>query len=343
MAPPKSLDSIPPDIVIRSEDDAFVLLEKAQAGTLGEYNRIVFDGWPTLSLKLKGEKFEQSITPTVMKGLLEFQKGIYQAYASAGYGLPTKRLTGIEKDALEIRVGVEGGSSEFKINFQEIANKLVDHLVDKMDSKTLAIIVVSISLMYFGKSSYVSYLETKKAEKIQTSSDDSLKAALAAIRFGSEEETKRARIFAEMAKGDARLENIGRIAHDTQTGIVRVLAAGTEATLVSTKVPPSIAGSLTQNARRKSSEIRLDGNYRLLKLDWSNSDRFKVKVINVDNGLKLDAEVQDETFDGKYKDALKKAEWERKPVFLEVNAKLLSEDEFRDAVIIHVEAERVKK
>ena len=69
-----------PNIVIRSEEDAYEVLRKARDGELGPYNSIVFDGWPTLNLYLKGDKFHQSITPTVMKGLLEFQKGIYRSY-----------------------------------------------------------------------------------------------------------------------------------------------------------------------------------------------------------------------------------------------------------------------
>ena len=65
-----------PNIVIRSEEDAYEVLRKARDGELGPYNSIVFDGWPTLNLYLKGDKFHQSITPTVMKGLLEFPRGV---------------------------------------------------------------------------------------------------------------------------------------------------------------------------------------------------------------------------------------------------------------------------
>lgn len=53
-----------------------------------------------------------------MKGLLEFQKGIYQSYASSYYGNSTKRLKKEEKEDLEIKVDVSSGSSNFNINFQ---------------------------------------------------------------------------------------------------------------------------------------------------------------------------------------------------------------------------------
>lgn len=96
-----------PDIVIRSEEDAYEVLRRARDRELGPYNRIIFDGWPTLNLYLQGEKFHQSITPTVMKGLLEFQKGIYRSYAAAKYDHPAKRLSEKERDELEIRGHLE--------------------------------------------------------------------------------------------------------------------------------------------------------------------------------------------------------------------------------------------
>ena len=110
-------------IIIRSEEDAYQVLERAYRGKINNYAELKFDGWPTLNLHPKGKKFDQSITPTVMKGLIELQRGIYKSYASAGYGNSSKRLTEIEKTELEIKVDVKKGSSSFDINFQEIATK----------------------------------------------------------------------------------------------------------------------------------------------------------------------------------------------------------------------------
>ncbi|HET9646182.1 MAG TPA: hypothetical protein VFP68_23150 [Burkholderiaceae bacterium] len=84
--------------------------------------------------------------------------------------------------------------------------------------------------------------------------------------------------------------------------------------------------TLVQNARRESEEIRLDGVYRPLKLDWSDPSRFRVKVWNVESNLELDAVVQDDTLTGEYKAILQRAEWSRAPVRLQINAKRLGDD-----------------
>ena len=161
-----------PDIVIRSEEDAYEVLRRARDRELGPYNSIVFDGWPTLNLYLQGDKFHQSITPTVMKGLLEFQKGIYRSYAAAKYDHPAKRLSEQERDDLEIRVDVNDGSSDLEINFQELATKLFEQMVGKMDSQDIAVTIITIAVLYFGTSAYRSFLESRKETRIKEISDE---------------------------------------------------------------------------------------------------------------------------------------------------------------------------
>lgn len=327
----------PPDIVIRSEEDAYKILEKASRDEIGSYGSIRFDGWPTLSLYIKGEKFDQSITPTVMKRLLELQKSLYRSYASVKFDAPTKRLSEEEKDELELKISVKGGSSKFEINFQEIAVKLIEQLGAKMNPTEVLYAVTAIAVLYFGTSAYKSYLENRKEIRSKEVSDETLRQSLETLKFTSAEETKRTQIIADLANRDHRIENITRLAHDAHTEVIKSLTAGSDAKLDEIPLSPSLSEVLTQNARRKSNEVRLDGNYRLLRLDWSDPTKFKVKISNIQTGLKLDAEVQDDSLTGRYKEALKAAEWSRKPVSLKINAKLIGDEDYRDATVITAE------
>jgi hypothetical protein len=328
------------DITIKSEKDAFAVLKLADEGKVPEYGKIIFDGWPSLNLYLKGAKFEQSLTPTVMKGLIEFQRGIYQSYAAAKYSHPTKRLSSEEKDDLELKVEVHKGSADLQINFQEIAIKLVEQLGSKMNPTEVLIAVVAIATLYFGRTSYKDYLENRVKARERESTDEVQKETLKQLRFSGEQETERMKIIASLASKDGRIENITRIAHDTQTDLIRSLAAGDSAKVEGVALTPEQAEELTRNARRKSSHIRLDGVYRLLKIDWSDSLKFKVRVSDVASDLQLDAEVQDESLTGQYKAALREAEWSRKPVRLEINARVIGDSEYRDAVIVSAKAEK---
>ena len=325
------------DIVIRSEEDAYEVLRRARDRELGPYNSIVFDGWPTLNLYLQGEKFQQSITPTVMRGLLEFQKGIYRSYAAAKYDNPAKRLSELERDDLEIRVDVHDGSSDLEINYQELAAKLLEQMVGKMDSQDIAITVITIAVLYFGTSAYRSFLENRKETRIKEISDETQRETLAALKYTSEQETQRSKIIADLAKENHKVDNIAQIAFDAQTDVVKAMAAGRSSRVDGIPLEAGIAESLTQNARRRSEEVRLDGVYRLIKLDWTDPDKFKVKVFNTRSGISLDAEVQDDSLTGKYKEALREAEWSRSPVLLKINAKTFGDDIYRNAVVISAE------
>ncbi len=325
------------DIVIRSEEDAYAILRLAGEGKLPAYRKIIFDGWPTLNINIKGEKFHQSITPKVMRGLLDFQKGIYQSYASAKYDQPTKRLTEEERDALEIRVDVKEGSSDYDINFQELAVKFLEQLGERMDPTEALISVVSIAVLYFGTSAYKVYLENRKEIRLREIADETQRKILESMTFASAQETERMKIMEGLANQNHRIGNISQIAYDAHAGVIKTLAAGEAAEIDGIIVPPSVADSLTKNAKRKSSEVRLDGVYRLIRLDWSDPLKFRVKAYNTDTGLQIEAEVQDDSLTGKYKEALREAEWSRAPVKLQINAKLIGEDSYKDAVVIAAE------
>lgn len=326
-----------PDIVIRSESDAYRILADARDGAIQPFGKIVFKGWPTLNLNVQGDKFHQSITPTVMRGLLEFQKGIYQSYAAAKYDHPTKRLSEDERSALEIRVDVKEGSSDFDINFQELAVKLVEQLGGKMDPVHVLIAVVSIAVLYFGTSSYKSYLENRKEIRAKEVSDETQRKTLEAMQFSSAQETERLKIISDIAKSDHRIENITRIAYEAQTEVVKSMAAGNKAVIEGIPLSAAEAETLTKNARRRSTEVRLDGVYRLVKLDWTDPSKFRVRVYSTETGTEFDADVQDDSLTGKYKEYLREAEWSRSPVALKINAKVFGAEQYHDAVIVAVE------
>lgn len=326
-----------PDLIIRSEQDVYELLDLAAKEKLPPYGNLIFDGWPTLNIYLKGQKFHQSITPTVMRGLLEFQKGIHQSYASAKYSSPTKRLTDEERRALEIRVDVKSGSSDYIINFQEIAEKIIQQLGGNMDQTHLFITVASIAAFFFGSSSLKTLLESRKEVQIKQISDETQRKTLETLSFVSEQETERSKIMANLIEKNRGIANIDRLAHDSRIEIVKTLTAGDSGSIQGVFVDPDTAESLTRNFRRKSSEVRLDGVYRLVKLDWTNPLKFRVKVFGIHNGLSLDAEVQDDSLTGKYKEALREAEWNRAPVSLKINAKLLGDDTYREVLVISAE------
>ena len=199
------------------------------------------------------------------------------------------------------------------------------------------ITVVTIAVLYFGNSAYKTFLESRKEVRLKEIADGTHRKAIEALTFAGQQETERAKVISDLAANNHRIGNISRIAYQAQSELVKSLAAGDSASVEGISLGSSIAEELTRNARKKSQDIRLDGTYRLVKIDWSDPLKLKVKVFNVDNRITLDAEVQDDSLTGKYREALRDAEWNRVPVNLRINAKVFADNDYRDAIVISSE------
>lgn len=174
-----------PELVVRSEAEAYALLDRALNGKVGPWSDLRLEGWPQLTIYLKGEKFDQTITPTVMKSLLEYQRLIYRAYASAKYDNESKRLTDTEKEALEIMVKVEGGSTKLDIDVNALAVEFVKQMGARMDSTHILIVLITFLTLYFGSSALKTFLDNRKEVRLKELTDETQRETLEALKFSS--------------------------------------------------------------------------------------------------------------------------------------------------------------
>ena len=321
-------------LTITSEKQAFAVLEQALNGSLPEFDELEFKGWPNFELYLKGKKFDQSITATVMKGLLELQNGFYRAYSIANYDHAKKRLTQAEKDELELTIKVNNGSSLFETNVSEVATNIAKDLVGKMSGTELVVVLVTALVSFFGTSAYKHFLDARKEERLKNSSDAAQIKMLETMQFSSAEETNRSKIIADAMKHNSQALQIVGEAHLVQAELLKAAAAGDSSKFGGVTLTNEMADALTQGSRRESKQVRLDGEYRLLKLDWSTPSSVKVKIQNVKTFTDLNAVVQDDSLTGEHKEAIKTAEWQRKNLTLEINAKLIGDSNYSEVTIV---------
>ena len=180
---------------IRNESDAYDLLQGCFEDKISidkEFD-IKFDGWPVLEIKIEGEKYSSTITPPIMKGLIEFQKGIYRSYAFSKYNTYNiNKLSKREKEDLEIQVKVSEGSSLLGIDFQAAFENFLTSVANKLEPTHAIITAISIAVLYFGNSAFRSYLQNRKEIRAQEAKSKESLALIHAQQFASEQETKRA-------------------------------------------------------------------------------------------------------------------------------------------------------
>ena len=88
-----------------------------------------------------------------MKAFIELQSNLYRSYAIARYNTPKVTvLNAQEKEALQIRVKVEAGSSLFSVNLQDLLENLGKELIGKMDAKSILMMVLGVAAIWGGQS-----------------------------------------------------------------------------------------------------------------------------------------------------------------------------------------------
>ncbi|WP_060507202.1 hypothetical protein [Pseudomonas sp. NBRC 111124] len=323
-------------IKIRNEDDAFKVIQEFLDGARFK-GGVELEGWPKLKVRLVGDKFESSITPSVMKSFIELQNVIYKSYAIAQYDTDdTRRLSKEERDELEIEVKVEEGSSIFEVDFQEVLIKFAEKAGETMPPEMMVVTILGLGVLWAGKTSYAAYLNYRKDVRAAEAKTEEQRDSLSTIEALSKQETARLEVLNRLLVAQPRLEIVSRQVYDARTEMLKGFSTADEATVSGITVSGDIAQELVTNARRKAAEKRLDGFYRIVRVDSSNPDEFKVKIRKHRSTEEFEAIVEDTSLNEEKKEVLQYAEWERTTVFLSINAKIL-DGAIKQAIVVGVE------
>jgi len=323
-------------LIINSEDSIFDVLTDLMSlpQSIDDFNQLSFDGFPTLQIRLRGDKFHGTITTSVMKSLIELQKAIYKSYAQAIYNSDNiNKLSKLEKDNLELIIKVEEGCTLLNIDAQETLNNWISAMADKLTPKTIAAITLGVAALYFSYSGYTNYLNTQKEIRMAEINDESQKGTLEKIVELSENEKEKMQLIADLKMQYPQVSNIQVHAEEAQHSLVKSFSKADEVELGGTVIDGDVAEELTKSKRKTATQGRADGDYRILSVDSTDPLMFKVKIRNISNNEEFMATVQDETLEQRYKTLIQKAEWNRTPVKLDINARLIGE-EVREATVI---------
>lgn len=296
--------------------------------------RVMVKGWDSFNIHLAGEKFHNSITPSVMKGIIELQQALYEAFALAVYNENNiNKLTEEQKKQLEIQVVVSEGSTNLDIDVNQIFGAFLAATVDKMDGSQSFVLFLTFIIVFFGHSFWKSWLENKTSIKEKELDNKIQEKTIDAM---SEMNKKVVETLEKLATKDEKVAEVIKNSDSTRAKLVRSTRYADEVNIDGlTTMSGEDAEYLTRQPREEWEPIRLDGRYRLLQVNSSSTLSRKVKIRNLDTHRELTALLEDHTLDKKHLDKLGKAEWNHHPAYLEVKAKMKG-DLIKDAVILSV-------
>jgi len=318
------------EIVIRNEKDAFDILRKALDQELGDKAfTLKFDNWPRIEIKLEGEGYDSTITPDMAGALVEIQHAINRAYArTIHHSTNARSLTSEERQDLQFKAKVESGSSLITIDLGKFAEKLSMAMVDKMTPELLTITVVGVAVAGASLLAFKSYFKSRTENKVVE------QKTLERISL-SQEETKRMEIFAQAIKQAPVLGHASADFDEARNEIVRATGDAQSLTLNSVKLDNATAKIIGISKRTESQEIQLNGNYKIAATDLRLPNEIKLRVIRVKDSLEFMASFLDHSLEQDQIKLLQEAEWERRSVYLSINAHSLR-GEITKATVISV-------
>ena len=331
-------------IILTNEEDAFKLLEKIANGDFSQnLSEIDFGNWSKLSIRLTGEDFHSSITPTVMKGLIDVQNGIYKSYCIMRYGTEsTRQLTDDERKKLEILVIVTEGSALIEAFLGPVAEELAKGVFDNMpiEAKIALILLVLFGFgTYKAISAYMSNKKEIRLKEIEESNKtevekELLKAELERLKLVTDSHNKNLETLAKITTKYPEAKKVTETIQDSQESLIRAVVAAEPDSIEiqGVEIPVQAAEVLVATTRHQWLETRLDGDFRILQIDSSNAANLKVKIL-AEDGSEHTATLQDDTMERRHLDLISKALMGRAKLFLTINAKKLGES-IKDITII---------
>jgi len=158
---------------------------------------VVIGDIDVLEVKLFGDQFHKSLTPTVMKGLIELQKGIYRSYCFAQYGHTNLRqLSKDELSQLEFTVIINEGCTDILAAIEGVLKAAGDWMTNLTGKqKLIALGMMLIAIMgYFAMQNVKEYMSDRDANRheleMQRSANETTlaiqKNTIEAVKVGAE-------------------------------------------------------------------------------------------------------------------------------------------------------------
>lgn len=301
-------------ITISSEDQIFQYLTEAFEDKLTDAYTFEFKDWPIVTIRLKGEGYDSTITSDMAESIVDLQHSLNRTYAQLVYGeRNSNKLKLEERKKLKFKAKVKKGSSLIEVNLGEWLTNLTTQLVGKMEPidiiATVGIAGLTIASPLIVKS-YLNY----KTENKRIDSDAQAKTAL------SQEETKRLAIVTQAMNDRPELKVIASDFDNTRHTMLKSVGDASNIYLSGVELDNQTATEIARTPRETSTGIQPNGSYTIMQVSQEQAGKTRLKVKSVDNNREFYAHIVDNSLDQNKIKLLQKAEWNRSVVYLSINA-----------------------
>lgn len=257
-------------ITITDEDAAWVYIKEALEGKYdSDVVELNFDKWPLFHINVKGDRYNSTMTTSLMRSLVDLQGHLNRVYAEVVYGKSAKSLTTEERNALEIVFKIEEGSSNVVADLSGFFVELGKNAMEKMTGKQVVTVVLGVAALWGSASSYEAYLQGQQK---------------------STEEENRHQITLQLIQQQPKLMEIQNEQVATYTNILKSVSDAQQVTLDKTTLTTAQLETITKQERQTTELKRIDGLYLISSLKIKQ-DSYKIDVLRISDEKMIPTEL----------------------------------------------------
>ena len=264
---------------IPDEDALWDLLERllATPELEAEVGTLRLNGWKPSLLYFPDEALGHSIRPSVAHAVSLYHENISQGYALLAYGAANRRLLKNEdKEVLDINLLVIDGSTGIAPHTEALV-ELIKRLAGNISGKQVLFIVVTFLLLYFGADVAKQWIAKHYNEKIATGTSKE-RIVL------SEQETRRMEILAQAMNKNESAETLRRTANNATRALARPSVREDRTKIQGADITREQAETIFSQERHRAVGHRLDGLYRVVRIDTESDTGFVMRVEHIETG-----------------------------------------------------------
>lgn len=277
--------------------------------------------WASFHVKYEGKPYHQSLTTTAMKGLVEYQRLLYQSVGILTGASKVSSLTDDEKRAYELVFYIKEGSSEGDASGENTIKGIAQSALNHMTSRQTFIAACLLIVCFFGadplKTLIGNKVELGKITAEKARDEASHQEIMAFIERDKEKDQIIKEAVAQSAKASAILDaNIKAI-----DAVVRNASQVDRLTVGRSVISGGAVDELTRQTRRQSETSTETGTFFAYGVDKASAERFRVRLVDVATGVSFYADLDDPLAHERYYNVIQRAIFREVAIRIRLSAK----------------------
>lgn len=294
--------------------------------------------WAAVHFNFKGKGFHQSVTASVMKGLVEYQNAFNRAVALIWTeDARATRLTLDQRSELEFVFAVSEGSSDFFADAFEQLKTLGNKAVDKMSGKEIAIALVVCSLVFCGHYTFNNFIdrqyeETKQSQEIDKERNEKKDLYEFLLKERTAQDANRKTLDEAMATSE-QARKVATMNSKAVDEIIRSNSGADQITIQGEIIDNELITSLVKGTRNTAKPIVIEDLFTVDAVISDDVESFTVRLKRVSNGELITASLADPLIGSSAQRAISRAQWQASEIKVQLSARKVG-DQLRDASIL---------